>query len=166
MKTIVNVLGHQFYACPKDLHWYALPGVYAFVKIMPTGVPVFYYVGETGSFADRFPQHEDWGNAQRLGATHVLALVVNDEPRRLRIEKELIGTLNPPLNEQHRTQPTPRGAFEPNFGLRLALQTIGVGKRLTPTPPLAASPAPPTPSAAPSPETLRMLAAMHRLLKR
>ena len=61
-----------------------------------------YYIGQTQSFRDRIPNHEEWPEAARLGATHIHARVETSEDTRLDLERRLIQANQPPLNEQHR----------------------------------------------------------------
>jgi len=59
-----------------------------------------YYIGQTNSFADRIPNHENWSAAVRLGATHVHARVESQAATRDRIKAALIAAYQPALNVQ------------------------------------------------------------------
>ena len=61
-----------------------------------------YYVGQCDSFESRLPNHERWEEAQRLGATHVLAVVLSLKGSRDSLEQSSIADLQPPLNVHHR----------------------------------------------------------------
>jgi len=63
------------------------------------------YIGKALSLRDRLCNHEQWDDAVRLGATHILAKVLHDERERDRVERLMIEECNPPLNVQHRTMP-------------------------------------------------------------
>ena len=82
--------------------WNDTGGVYVFTGVTPQNQWKAHYIGITQSFRDRHPDHERWKEAQRLGATHVHAMVESQEATRLRIEKELIAAFQPPLNTHHK----------------------------------------------------------------
>ena len=52
--------------------WNDVPGNYIFAKTTPAGWQAI-YMGETGSFKDRIPNHEVWPCARRYGVTHIHA---------------------------------------------------------------------------------------------
>ncbi len=60
------------------------------------------YIGKTDDFSSRLPNHERWGKAFQLGATHVHALVVPLAANRDTWERRLIAEHQPSLNEQYR----------------------------------------------------------------
>ena len=60
------------------------------------------YVGQTNDFSTRIPSHERFEEAVRNGATHIHAVVVEQQANRDRWEKLLISAHLPPLNEQHK----------------------------------------------------------------
>ena len=100
----VNWLSNEFgvYTYQPINAWNDLPAVYIFAGLNQRGVWVPLYIGQTGSLAKRLPNHEQWPPAQRLGATHVHARVVQQETLRLQLEKSLIQGYNPSLNQVHR----------------------------------------------------------------
>ena len=64
-----------------------------------------YYIGKAESFAARIPYHDKWSPAVQLGATHVHALVVQQEETRKLLESLLIEKYNPSLNIQGKYPP-------------------------------------------------------------
>src|SRR5258708_24700745 len=92
---------HPFGRCSWSLQWNGVPGLYAFAR---GSDGYLIYLGETGSFASRMPDHEVWPDAQRYGATDVYAMPFGgSEEQRKSIERRLIATYNPVCNTQHRT---------------------------------------------------------------
>jgi hypothetical protein len=93
--------GLSFSIYTPPISWNDVGGIYIFSQLMPSGwIP--YYIGQTNSFSARLPTHERWPDAIRRGATHVHALVVRGQADRERLERELIGAYQPPLNDHHR----------------------------------------------------------------
>lgn len=80
--------------------WNPVPGIYCFAYNQ-AGTWRVLYVGKTDSFQRRIPTHERWAEAQRRGATHVLATVVHGQVERDTLERVLIREMSPPLNVQH-----------------------------------------------------------------
>lgn len=75
------------------------PALYAFARPGPGGrswTPLF--LSRTGNLADRLNGHERWDEAQRLGATHVLALFEPERDNRAFAETDLLDALRPALN--------------------------------------------------------------------
>ena len=93
--------GYAFTIYPYDTTgWNNVAGIYIFAGINRQDYWVPLYVGQCGSFQDRIPSHEKWDRAQSLGATHVHAMVVSKQADRDLIEKDLIQSYQPPLNDQ------------------------------------------------------------------
>lgn len=93
-------LNYPFFVEFRSSDWHELPGVYVFAKLMNgEGELEPLYIGETNNFATRFPSHEKWASAARLGATQIHAMVVSDEECRKQIERELIDYYDPILNQ-------------------------------------------------------------------
>ena len=95
-------LGHKFIIYSMTTKWNEVGGLYIFAGLerdLP-GIDQWlaYYIGQTGDFSKRVPNHENLWQAQRLGATHVHALVERVETKRVAIERELIEKYRPPLN--------------------------------------------------------------------
>ncbi|MFW8592835.1 GIY-YIG nuclease family protein [Cribrihabitans neustonicus] len=61
------------------------------------------YVGIAGEFSKRFSDHEKWADARRLGANSVGIYFEGNDLRRRHIEEDLIRSLQPSLNVQHRS---------------------------------------------------------------
>jgi len=92
---------HAFHVLSMEADWNDEPGVYIFAGIQADALWHAYYVGITDSFKSRLQNHEHWVPAQKLGASHVHALVVPLEATREQIEQDLIATYRPYLNLQH-----------------------------------------------------------------
>ena len=88
---------YEFEVLNMDGMWKDVGGVYIFSGVKDN-IWRAYYIGITDSFQDRHPNHERWEEAKRLGATHVHARGESQAATRESIEKELIGTYQPPLN--------------------------------------------------------------------
>lgn len=82
--------------------WRPVPGVYIFAGMNAYRQWVALYIGQAGSLANRFSNHERWPAAARLGATHVHALVVPLQVDRDFIERSLIQAYQPHLNQNLR----------------------------------------------------------------
>lgn len=89
----------EFHVQQKNAPWKDIAGVYAFGTPVQNGTYHVQYVGQALSFKDRLSNHERWNEAQRLGATHVLAMVVPRQADRDKIEATLINELRPTLNK-------------------------------------------------------------------
>ena len=91
----------DFTIYPKNEGWNHVAGIYIFSYQTPSGW-VALYVGQTDDFAKRPATHERLDDAIRLGATHIHARVVPLQADRNRLERDLIASLDPPMNKQHR----------------------------------------------------------------
>lgn len=94
-----EIYGIHEYPVGRDL-------VYSFATLQRQLSGDFYsqqYIGETEKSPNRFYSHEDKHNAIALGATTLLIHRVNSlgGASRFEIEKRLIATYQPILNEQH-----------------------------------------------------------------
>ena len=99
--------GHSFTVYdPALTTWKKVPGLYVFAGLAKDRQEILrwhaYYIGETQDFSDRFPNHEKWQAARRLGATHIHALIELQAGVREKEEKRLIRVYQPPLNVQHK----------------------------------------------------------------
>lgn len=88
-----------------DSDWNDVGGIYMMCRRNPGGGWNPAYIGKAKSLRSRLCAHPQWADAQGLGATHVLAVVVPTESDRDRIEAVLVGELHPPLNVQLRQLP-------------------------------------------------------------
>ncbi len=88
---------YEFEVLNMDGMWKDVGGVYIFSGVKDD-IWRAYYIGITDSFQDRHPDHDRWEEAKCLGATHVHARGELQAATRESIEKELIGTYQPPLN--------------------------------------------------------------------
>lgn len=95
MSETVNWSGYAFGVYQKDSNWSAAGGVYIFCGITPQNQWRPYYIGQADQFRNRLTNHDRWEEAARLGATHVHAMVVEQEAMRDAIEKSLIATYKP-----------------------------------------------------------------------
>jgi len=92
--------GYEFGVYDPDTNWADVAGLYIFAGVNARNQWVPFYIGQTTSFQDRIPNHENWSEAVRLGATHVHARVESQAATRDRIEAMLIRTFQPALNVQ------------------------------------------------------------------
>lgn len=77
-------------------------GNYMFVKRLPNGNWYPVYIGQADSLKARLPNHERLAEAQRAGATHVMAHTTPaGEAARLAEERDLIQQWAPALNTHH-----------------------------------------------------------------
>lgn len=75
------------------------PAVYCFVRPGPAGrgwTPLF--ISRTGNLAKRLAAHEQWPEAQLLGATHVLVCQHDERDAREYVEADLAAALKPVMN--------------------------------------------------------------------
>ena len=91
---------------PSSVIWHEVPGLYVFA-FRGKADPAHHqwravYVGRTHNFATRLPNHEKWQEAERLGATHIHARVIQPEGAREVLEHLLILEYQPILNVQYR----------------------------------------------------------------
>jgi excinuclease UvrABC nuclease subunit len=102
MANRVKWITHECEVNQHDANWYEVPGIYIFAGVNQAQEWYPLYVGQAKSLAARIPSHEVWPEAQRLGATHVHAMVARDEDLRCSIEEQLIRAFQPRLNTHHR----------------------------------------------------------------
>ncbi len=79
-------------------NWPSIGGLYLFCKLEPPSTWVPLYIGQATILDERLCSHERWDEAQRLGATRVLAATVPLQADRDRYEKALIEQFDPCLN--------------------------------------------------------------------
>lgn len=103
MSAPARWLDHEFTVYEPNVPWIEVPAVYIFAGISTTGRWTPIYVGETGNLRTRLAAHEKWSAAQRQGATHIHAVVLDDEHQRRALESLLIQNFEPRLNVQHRS---------------------------------------------------------------
>ncbi|MBY0563350.1 MAG: hypothetical protein K2P58_04105 [Hyphomonadaceae bacterium] len=75
------------------------PAVYAFARPGLGGrgwTPLF--VSRTGNLSKRLATHEQWPEAQLLGATHVLVLEQDERDAREYVEADIVQALRPVMN--------------------------------------------------------------------
>ena len=103
MTSTATWLNYEFQVFPAaGTTWNSVAGIYLFAGVDAYSRWVALYVGQAASFADRFRNHERWQEAHRLGATHVHAVLLPRQADRDVLERALIVTYQPPLNQQFR----------------------------------------------------------------
>jgi hypothetical protein len=90
---------HRFAVRRPDDVFAQEPGVYCFARPGHGGmgwVPLF--VSRTGNLAKRLAGHEQWPEAQLLGATHILVHEHDERDAREYVEADLVAVLRPVMN--------------------------------------------------------------------
>ncbi len=81
-----------------DSNWNDVPGNYIFAKETPPNRWQAVYIGETESFKDRIPNHNELPCIRRNGGTHVHAHTNRDRQNRLDEEADLLANNHTPCN--------------------------------------------------------------------
>jgi hypothetical protein len=116
--------GNWYRYIPMIPHHWKNPANYMFARI--SGQYWFIpYIGQTGDSSDRFPKHDRWQEAVRdYGVTHVLMhFSSSDLDVRETEERDLIASLDPPMNRQHR--PIHTGLINTPMDLPFGLAALG-----------------------------------------
>ncbi len=101
MQQTAHILGWEFVIVGFDETRRATqPCVYLMAHEAQPGVHRIHYAGQTHNLAERFAGHHRLDAARALGATHVLAMLVETERDRRALETLLRYELRPPLNEE------------------------------------------------------------------
>jgi len=90
---------HRFDVHRPDAEFASGPGVYCFARPGPSGrgwTPLF--LSRTGNLAKRLAAHEQWPEAQLMGATHVLICKHDERDAREYVEADLAQALRPVMN--------------------------------------------------------------------
>src|SRR5574338_702232 len=90
---------HRFDVRRPDADFGDGPAVYCFARPGPAGrgwTPLF--LSRTGNLAKRLAAHEQWPEAQLLGATHVLVCQHDERDAREYVEADLAQALRPVMN--------------------------------------------------------------------
>lgn len=90
---------HRFSVCRPHDEFQSGPAVYCFARPGPAGrgwTPLF--LSRTGNLAKRLAGHEQWAEAQLLGATHVLVCQHDERDAREYVEADLAQALKPVMN--------------------------------------------------------------------
>lgn len=90
---------HRFTVHRPDGDFAAAPAVYCFARPGPNGrgwTPLF--LSRTGNLEKRLAAHEQWPEAQLLGATHVLVCEHDERDAREYVEADLASALRPVMN--------------------------------------------------------------------
>lgn len=84
---------------PIGTDWYGVPGNYIFAKESSPGKWQAVYIGETESFKERLPNHNELPCIRLNGGTHTHAHVNRDNSARLEEEQDLLANNKTPCNE-------------------------------------------------------------------
>ncbi len=91
MSYTASWLGHEFTVYQPDDNWREVGGLYIFAGLVSDeqGKSLWrpFYIGQTQNFAERLPTHEDWPEAELLGATHIHAMVLQDVNERSKVTR-------------------------------------------------------------------------------
>lgn len=90
---------HRFDVRRPDFNFETDPAVYCFARPGPGGrgwTPLF--LSRTGNLSKRLACHEQWPDALRLGATHVLVCQHDERNAREYVEADLAKALRPVMN--------------------------------------------------------------------
>jgi len=82
-----------------DTSWNDVAGNYIFARETSPGKWAPIYIGETESFKDRLPYHEQLPCILRNGGTHVHAHTNQDQKARLAEESDLLANYSAPCND-------------------------------------------------------------------
>lgn len=88
---------HRFTVHRPDAQFAEKPAVYCFARPNGRGwTPLF--LSRTGNLAKRLATHEQWPEAQLLGATHILLCDHDERDAREYVEADLARALKPVMN--------------------------------------------------------------------
>lgn len=90
---------HRFIAHRPNEMFSEVSAVYCFARPGPNGrgwTPLF--MSRTANLSKRLASHEQWPEAQLLGATHVLVLQRDERDAREFVEADLVAALKPVMN--------------------------------------------------------------------
>ena len=79
-------------------YWNDVPGNYIFTKETSPHTWEAIYIGETESFKDRLPNHNELPCVHRNGGTHIHAHINRDSRARLEEEADLLANNSTPCN--------------------------------------------------------------------
>lgn len=83
---------------PIDTNWNDVAGNYIFAKETSPRSWDAVYIGETVSFSDRLPNHNELPCIRRNGGTHIHTHVNEDSDARIEEEADLLANHNTPCN--------------------------------------------------------------------
>ena len=93
---------YPFRLYPETTDFSRIGGLYCFL-IVPEESSFYslLYIGITNNLDRRMKNHHKIGDARGLGLTHIGVLKIRSGRRRKVIEKDLLRSLHPPLNDTH-----------------------------------------------------------------
>ena len=83
---------------PIGTNWNDEPGNYIFAGVFEPHKWTAIYIGETESFKDRLPNHNELPCIRRNGGTHIHARINRDSQARLNEEADLLANNKTPCN--------------------------------------------------------------------
>lgn len=89
---------YEYEIFPIGIDWNDVAGNYIFAKQSSPNRWASIYIGETESFKDRLPNHNQLPCIRRNEGTHIHAHVNQDSRARLAEEVDLLATDKPPCN--------------------------------------------------------------------
>jgi hypothetical protein len=89
---------YEYEIYPIGTNWNDVPGNYIFARESTTNRWQAIYIGETESFKDRLPNHNELPCIRRNGGTHIHAHVNRDSRARLDEEADLLANNKTPCN--------------------------------------------------------------------
>ncbi len=115
----VSIENYPFILYPLGTHFNRISGIYIFIilpppflhpknllaedsrnlKEMQGSIYHLLYIGITNNFYTRLKQHHKMPMALELGITHIGILKISSGRKRKKIERQLLQTHNPPLNQ-------------------------------------------------------------------
>lgn len=93
---------YTFTVYSMDGDWNDVPGVYVFARPAAQGSWDPLYIGQCDSFKNRMCPHDRWDEAVQMGANSVHVVVIQSAKERDSVEREMIQSLDPPMNTHHR----------------------------------------------------------------
>jgi len=83
---------------PIGTDWNDVPGNYIFAREYEPNKWTAIYIGETESFKDRLPNHNELPCVKRNGGTHIHVRINRDSDARLKEEADLLANNKTPCN--------------------------------------------------------------------
>jgi hypothetical protein len=90
---------YEYFILKIGADWSDMPGNYIFAYQSSLGKWKAVYIGETESFKDRLPNHDELPCILRNGGTHIHSHVNQDKQARLDEERDLLADSGAPCND-------------------------------------------------------------------